>query len=142
MRVEEQLVGALGTFGEAFLFHVDLVASHSSRAIPILQSIHNDHLEEAPKMNSSFPAIDLLMSLDAKYREKATAGKLKLIAPKKLNPEQKAQLPIMNVQRNGWRFTVLFSNTQKVHELGKTQAVVSEVVHNNQASLHPFLEGE
>ncbi len=30
------------------------------------------------------------------------------------------ELPIMNVQREGWRFTILFSNTQKARDLGKT----------------------
>jgi DNA polymerase (family X) len=27
----------------------------------------------------------------------------------------------MNTQRQGWDFTVLFSNTQRAHELGKTR---------------------
>lgn len=45
---------------------------------------------------------------------------MKLITPKKFNPEGKAWLPIMSAIREGWRFTVLYSNTQKAHELGKT----------------------
>lgn len=66
------------------------------------------------------PSVELVLALDKEYREKASTGKLKKIAPKKLNPEGKAWLPIMNVEREGWRFTVLFSNTQKAHDLGKT----------------------
>lgn len=66
------------------------------------------------------PSIDLLLAVDAEYREKAAAGHLKKIAPKKFNPEGKAWLPVMNVHRDVWRFTVLFSNTERAHELGKT----------------------
>lgn len=67
------------------------------------------------------PSIELLVTLDAEYREKARAGALTLIAPKKFNPEGKAWLPIMQTVRDGWQFTILFSNTQKAHEFGKAQ---------------------
>ncbi len=66
------------------------------------------------------PPVDVILKLDAEYREKASSGKLKLIAPKKLNPDGKAWLPVMNAVRDGWRFTLLFSNTQRAHDLGKT----------------------
>ena len=71
-------------------------------------------------MNPMSPPVELLLSLDTEYREKAAAGKLKLIAPRKFNPDNKAWLPVMNANRYGYRFTVLFSNTQKAHDLGKT----------------------
>ena len=29
-------------------------------------------------------------------------------------------MPILNTRRNGWSFTVLFSNTARAHELGTT----------------------
>ena len=45
------------------------------------------------------PSVELVLALDKEYREKASTGKLKKIAPKKLNPEGKAWLPIMNVER-------------------------------------------
>lgn len=70
---------------------------------------------------TDLPPVEVLLALDAEYREKASAGTLKLIAPKKFNPEGKAWLPIMQAQREGWRFTILFSNTQRAHALGKTQ---------------------
>ena len=66
------------------------------------------------------PPVDLILQLDAEYRKKAEAGQLKKIAPKKFNPEGKAWLPIMSAQREGWSFTLLFSNTARAHELGKT----------------------
>ncbi len=73
------------------------------------------------RKETPLPSIELLLALDAEYREKAAAGTLKLIAPKKFNPEGKAWLPIMRTARDGWRFTILFSNTQKAHDLRKTQ---------------------
>lgn len=66
------------------------------------------------------PSVKLILGIDAEYRSKAAADQLKKIAPKKFNPEGKAWLPIMNTRREGWRFTVLFSNTQRAHDLGKT----------------------
>jgi hypothetical protein len=71
-------------------------------------------------MTDATPAVPMLLGLDGEYREKAAAGQLKLVAPKKLNPEGKAWLPVMTVNREGWRFTLAFSNTQRAHELGKT----------------------
>jgi len=66
------------------------------------------------------PPIGLLLDLDQKYRRKAGGGELRQIAPKRFNPEDEAWLPIMNVEEGGWSFTVLFSNTKRAHDLGKT----------------------
>jgi DNA polymerase (family 10) len=71
-------------------------------------------------MSPKAPSAQLILGIDAEYRKKAAAGRLKKIAPKKLNPEGKAWLPIMSTERERWRFTVLFSNTQRAHDLGKT----------------------
>jgi DNA polymerase (family 10) len=71
--------------------------------------------------NTKTPSVDLLLAIDIEYRQRAAAGQLKKIAPKKFNPEGKAWLPVMNEERKGWRFTVLFSNTERAHALGKTQ---------------------
>jgi hypothetical protein len=65
-------------------------------------------------------AVDLVFEIDEEYRKKAAAGKLKMIAPKKLNPEGKAWLPILVREHAGYMFTVMFSNTATAHELGKT----------------------
>ncbi len=72
------------------------------------------------RSKQNIPRIELLLELDGEYRRKAAEGTLKLIAPKKFNSEGKAWLPIMQTQREGWHFTILFSNTQRAHELGKT----------------------
>ncbi len=64
--------------------------------------------------------VTLILDIDTEYRDKAGARKLKLIAPKLLNPEKKAWLPILAASRKGWKFTVMFSNTGTAHQLGKT----------------------
>lgn len=66
------------------------------------------------------PSINLLLEIDAEYRRKAEAGQLKEVAPKRFNPEGEAWLPVMKIRREGWSFTVLFSNTAQAHKLGKT----------------------
>lgn len=67
------------------------------------------------------PSVALLLEIDAEYRQKAAAGQLKTIAPKRFNPENEAWLPVMSVNRAGWNFTALYSNTAQAHRLGKTQ---------------------
>lgn len=66
------------------------------------------------------PPIELILDVDREYRERAKAGDLKLIAPKRFNPKGNAWLPILHTERGLWHFTVLFSNTARAHELGKT----------------------
>jgi len=66
------------------------------------------------------PPIELLLDVDREYTEKAAAGQLRKIAPKRFNPRGEAWLPVMHTRRGNWQFTTLFSNTQKAHELGKT----------------------
>jgi hypothetical protein len=66
------------------------------------------------------PSVDLLLDVDREYRLAADAGRLPLIAPRRFNPDKKAWLPVLHSERNGWHFTVLYSNTARAHELGKT----------------------
>ena len=77
---------------------------------------------ECPAARSSAdePPVDLLLDVDREYREKAKSGELRLIAPKKFNPEGKAWLPILHTERGPWHFTALFSNTPRAHDLKKT----------------------
>jgi hypothetical protein len=76
--------------------------------------------QRAPEDAQRQPPIDLLLEMDREYREKAARDRLKRIAPKRFNPEGEAWLPIMRAKRVGWDFTVLFSNTAKAHDRGKT----------------------
>jgi len=66
------------------------------------------------------PPVEMILDVDKEYRDRAIAGELKLIAPKRFNPKGEAWLPILHTERGPWHFTVLFSNTAKAHELGKT----------------------
>lgn len=66
------------------------------------------------------PSDALLLEIDKEYRLKAKQDKLKKIAPKRFNPENKAWLPVMKTKREGWQFTALFSNTACAHKQGKT----------------------
>jgi hypothetical protein len=63
------------------------------------------------------PDVDLLLDVDREYREKAQAGLLRRIAPRRQNPAHQAWLPILRLRRNGWNFTALFSNTPRAHDL-------------------------
>lgn len=65
------------------------------------------------------PSIDLLLSIDAEYRRRADDD-LPKIAPRRFNPNDEAWLPILRTKRDGYDFTVLFSNTARAHELDKT----------------------
>jgi len=64
--------------------------------------------------------VGTILEIDEEYRKKASAGKLKRIAPRLLNPEKKAWLPILVKEHEGFKFTVMFSNTATAHKLGKT----------------------
>lgn len=66
------------------------------------------------------PPIDLILDIDRVYREKAAAGALRRIAPKRFNPSGEAWLPVLHERRDGWDFTALFSNTSLAHQLRRT----------------------
>lgn len=66
------------------------------------------------------PSVAMLLDVDAEYRRRAIAGDLYTIAPRRFNPERIRWLPIMHTERDGWNFTVLYSNTARAHELDKT----------------------
>ncbi len=67
------------------------------------------------------PSEELLLEIDRAYREKAEAGELRTIAPRRFNPEGEAWLPVMETEREGWSFSALYSNTARAHEKGKTR---------------------
>ncbi len=67
------------------------------------------------------PPVALLLEVDREYREKAEAGRLPTIAPKRFNPRQEAWLAVLHTRRGPWQFTALYSNTARAHELGRTR---------------------
>jgi hypothetical protein len=66
------------------------------------------------------PPVAPLLDVDREYRERAAAGRLRKIAPKRFNPAGEAWLPILHTERGEWRFTALYSNTPLAHQLGRT----------------------
>jgi hypothetical protein len=66
------------------------------------------------------PAVAELLEIDREYRRKAAAGALTVVAPRRCNPERRAWLPILHTERGDRHYSVLFSNTERAHELGRT----------------------
>jgi hypothetical protein len=62
----------------------------------------------------------MVLAVDQEYRNKAEAGALRTIAPRRFNPEGESWLPIYHTQRGDWSFTAMFSNTARAHEQHKT----------------------
>jgi hypothetical protein len=72
-----------------------------------------------PKLEAP-PSVAELLDVDREYREKAAAGQLQRIAPRRFNPSGKSWLPILHTRRGVRRYTALFSNTARAHGAGKT----------------------
>jgi DNA polymerase (family 10) len=70
--------------------------------------------------NTSQPGVRELLDVDGEYLDKAKAGALPLIAPRRFNPQRVAWLPILHTQRGDRHYTTLFSNTAHAHRLHKT----------------------
>jgi hypothetical protein len=66
------------------------------------------------------PDVATLLDVDAEYRAKAAAGRLRTIAPRRFNPEGRSWLPVLHARRGPWHFTALYSNTARAHDLGRT----------------------
>ncbi|HXH10600.1 MAG TPA: helix-hairpin-helix domain-containing protein [Alphaproteobacteria bacterium] len=69
---------------------------------------------------SDEPSVAELLDVDREYREKAAAGKLRTIAPRRFNPRGEAWLPVLHTQRGERHYTALFSNTARAHQMGMT----------------------
>jgi hypothetical protein len=63
------------------------------------------------------PSVATLLEIDREYRRAAAAGELRRIAPRRFNPKHEAWLPVLHLDRDGWSFTALFSNTALAHDL-------------------------
>jgi hypothetical protein len=69
---------------------------------------------------ASQPSVAALLEVDREYRQKAEAGSLPTIAPKRFNPDGKAWLPVLHARRGDWHFTALYSNTATAHKFKRT----------------------
>ncbi len=79
---------------------------------------------------NEWPAVELLLALDAEYRKLSRENRLKKIAPRRFNPTQDAWLPIYHTERESWSFTILYSNTALAHQLNKHREWVIVYYHN------------
>lgn len=66
------------------------------------------------------PGVAALLDADAEYTRRAAAGELRRIAPRRFNPSHEAWLPVLHTRRGEWEMTLMFSNTARAHELGRT----------------------
>lgn len=87
------------------------------------------HTSEA----SSAPPVEMILTVDAMYRERAKADTLPKIAPKRFNPTGKQWLPILHARHDDWHFTALFSNTSRAHTLAKTDDWVVIAFQNDRS---------
>lgn len=67
------------------------------------------------------PPVALLLKMDELYRQRAERNELKLIAPRRFNPNRFAWLPVMHEHHRGWHITALYSNTARAHQLHKSR---------------------
>ncbi len=74
----------------------------------------------APASADGPPSAAELLDVDREYREKAAAGALTRIAPRRFNPTRAAWLPVLHTSRGPRHYTALFSNTARAHRLGRT----------------------
>jgi putative hydrolase len=66
------------------------------------------------------PSVGELLDIDDQYRRLAEGDGLVRVAPRRFNPGGQAWLPIMHAERGGRRYTAMYSNTGRAHELGVT----------------------
>jgi hypothetical protein len=83
-------------------------------------SAQRRRLQDSDERQNGEPSVDILLEIDKAYQQKAEAGELRKIAPRRFNPDDEAWLPIMHTERDQWSFTVLYSNTARAHDLNKT----------------------
>jgi hypothetical protein len=82
---------------------------------------HQPHASASVPTRAPAPPVGELLDVDREYRERAAAGTLRRIAPRRFNPTGEAWLPVLQTRRGATEYTALYSNTARAHELGTTQ---------------------
>ena len=111
--IDGRLARVPGMGRKRVLSVVECLSGRGRRTTPAPPPRDRDLAEE-------FPPIAELLDVDREYREKASAGKLLMIAPRRFNPTGEAWLPILHTERHRRHYTALYSNTARAHELGTT----------------------
>lgn len=86
-----------------------------------IESMLGSHRGPRQSARREEPAIDTILDVDREYLEKAVAGSLRTIAPRRFNPREEAWLPVLHTERGQWSFTALFSNSARAHTLNRTR---------------------
>lgn len=107
----------------AFDGRLQTVEGFGDKRVAGIRDVLAQRLGRVPRGRSPGPppSVAELLDVDREYRQKAQAGKLRKIAPRRFNPSGKAWLPILHTRRGEHEYTALFSNTARAHELDKTQ---------------------
>jgi len=102
---------------------LETVPGVGSRRVAGIRASLESMLRRSPRQAgaASLPPVATLLEVDREYRERASAGTLRLIAPRRFNPSGEAWLPILHTSRPPWHFTVLYSNTALAHQLKRTR---------------------
>jgi len=98
------------------------VAGFGQRRIQAVRDVLATRLARrvSPDHRVVSPPVALLLEVDAEYRRAAAGNELRKIAPRRFNPYHETWLPVMHVDRDGWSFTAMFSNTALAHQRGRT----------------------
>lgn len=112
---------------------LDRVAGFGARRLAMVRASLAELLgrRRRARTGSREPPVDILLDVDHEYLKKAAAGALRRIAPRRFNPANEAWLPILHTERDPWQFTVLFSNTELAHRLGRTRDWVVIFFHGD-----------
>jgi putative hydrolase len=76
---------------------------------------------QVPAPAAAPPDVAELLDVDREYRDKAEAGMLPRIAPRRFNPTRESWLPVLHTRRGSRRYTAIYSNTVRAHRAGKTR---------------------
>lgn len=100
----------------------NLAGFGSKKVAGIIDSLASrlGRVPQARDSSASQAPVEELLDVDREYREAVQAAALPTVAPRRLNPEKKAWLPILHTQRGDRHYTALFSNTARAHRLGTT----------------------
>ena len=83
------------------------------------QSRRTEREHKAPRLADE-PPVSELLDIDAEYRRLSDRDRLVRVAPRRFNPGGQAWLPILHAERGDRRYTAMYSNTGRAHELGMT----------------------
>ena len=107
---EGQLKGIAGIGDKRIAGIIDSLSTRLGRVRPLRAAV-----------KTAEPSVAEILAVDREYRDKAAAGALPTIAPRRFNPKREAWLPILHATRGERHYMALFSNTARAHQMEKTR---------------------